>query len=339
MGHAAFSAVLFLLRRGRGIVRGGRQLFIWRSEHRHHRFIGSHLWNSAGFGGAMARPADAVLFPDPHQDEIFRDDHRGHRVPEFFQPREPRKRGRPSGRHAVRLYFPEVTEVPRIRSAGRGPGLLPRMETGARPEKIPGIHAQEGPGSRPWSELARPPKGTPRRPAAFRHFLRHTLGMKALRVRVAVFSCALGLAISLASQQGPKSDSSTTVARPRKPSANGTPPAAEPDQPKIPSKFGKKEGAPPEGPTFRSDAVTVTVDTAVVDNKGHFIPNIPKNYFRILEDGVPQQVSGFSVGEAPMTIAMVIEFSAAFQQFYSWGWFQTLSSAYGFLETMKPEDY
>jgi Ca-activated chloride channel family protein len=165
--------------------------------------------------------------------------------------------------------------------------------------------------------------------------------MKALRVPVAVFLCALGLAVSLAAQQGPKSDSSTTVARPRKPSATGTAPAAEPDQPKIPSKFGKpKDGDPPEGATtFRSDAVTVTVDTAVVDNKGHFIPNIPQTYFRILEDGVPQQVAGFSLGEAPMTIAMVIEFSGAFQQFYSWGWFQTLNSAYGFLETTKPEDY
>ena len=165
--------------------------------------------------------------------------------------------------------------------------------------------------------------------------------MKALRVPVAVFLCALGLAVYLAAQQGPKSDSSTTVARPRKPSANGTAPAAEPDQPKIPSKFGKpKDSDLPEGvPTFRSDAVTVTVDTAVVDNKGHFIPNIPQTYFRVLEDGVPQQVTGYSVGEAPMTIAMVIEFSAAFQQFYSWGWFQTLSSAYGFLENMRPEDY
>jgi VWFA-related protein len=165
--------------------------------------------------------------------------------------------------------------------------------------------------------------------------------MKALRVPVAVFLCALGVVAFLAAQQGPKSDSSTTVARPRRPGNNGgAPAAAEPDQPKIPSRFGKnKEGSPPEGPTFRSDAITVTVDTAVIDNKGHFIPNIPKPYFRVLEDGVPQTVTGFSLGEAPMTIAMVIEFSNAFQQFYSWGWFQTLQASYGFLELLRPEDY
>jgi Ca-activated chloride channel family protein len=171
--------------------------------------------------------------------------------------------------------------------------------------------------------------------------MRHTLGMKALRVPAAITLFALGLSVSLSAQQGPVNDSSTTVARPRKPAAGGNTPAAEPDQAKIPSKFGKpKDSELPEGvPTFRSDAITVTVDTAVVDNKGHFIPSIPKTYFRILEDGVPQQLSGFSLGEAPMTIAMVIEFSAKFQQYYSAPWFQTLNAAYGFLQTLKPEDY
>jgi Ca-activated chloride channel homolog len=169
--------------------------------------------------------------------------------------------------------------------------------------------------------------------------------MKAIRVLVAMFLGVLGLNVFLAeyitAQQGPKSDSSTTVARPRKPAANGKAPAAEPDQPKIPSKFNKpKDTDPPEGvPTFRSDAITVTVDTAVLDNKGHFIPNIPKQNFRILEDGVPQQVAGFSLGEAPMTICMVIEFSNRFQSFYSPAWFQTLTATYGFVQTLRPEDF
>ena len=149
------------------------------------------------------------------------------------------------------------------------------------------------------------------------------------------------LAEHMAAQQGPKSDSSTTVARPRKPGATGNAPAAEPDQPKIPSKFNKpKDGDVPDGvTTFRSDAITVTVDTAVLDNKGHFIPNIPKQNFRILEDGVPQQVASFSLGEAPMTICMLVEFSNRFQSFYSQAWFQTLTAAYGFVQTLKPEDY
>jgi VWFA-related protein len=155
----------------------------------------------------------------------------------------------------------------------------------------------------------------------------------------------LALPLLVPAQQGPLSDSSssTSVARPRKSTAPDAdaPAAAAPDAPKIPSKFGKsKEGdSPSDVPTFRADALTVTVDTAVVDNKGHFIPNIPKNYFRVLEDGVPQPLATFSTGEAPMTIAMVVEFSAKFQQYYSAGWFQTLTAAYGFVQLLKPEDY
>jgi len=165
--------------------------------------------------------------------------------------------------------------------------------------------------------------------------------MKALKVPAAAALLALGLSISLAAQQGPNNDSSNTVARPRKPATDANTPPVEPGQAKLPSKFTKpKDAAPPEGaPTFRSDAITVTVDTAVVDNKGHFIPGIPKTNFRILEDGVPQQLAGFSLGEAPMTIALVVEFSAKFQQFYSYSWFQTLSAAYGFVNLLKPEDY
>src|SRR5690349_642252 len=153
----------------------------------------------------------------------------------------------------------------------------------------------------------------------------------------------LGLARLLAgvflvfAQQGPTTQSSETVAKPRKKDAGS---AAESEQPKIPSKFSKKDKDVPEGlPTFKSDVTTVNVDVAVLDNKGHFIPKIPRGNFRVLEDNVPQQVADFNLGEAPMTVCMVIEFSNRYQQFYSEPWYQTLTAAYGFLETLKPEDY
>ena len=162
---------------------------------------------------------------------------------------------------------------------------------------------------------------------------------------LAVAGLSIGVVAHLAAQQGPTPSQSETVAKPRKKSSDGqpdttTPPAA--DQQKIPSKYGKKDGQNqlPEGvPTFRSDVNSVTVDVAVLDNKGHFIPKVPRGNFRILEDGVPQQVKSFSIGEAPMTVCMVIEFSNLFQQYWSYTWYQTLQASYGFLETLKPEDY
>ena len=147
-----------------------------------------------------------------------------------------------------------------------------------------------------------------------------------------------GLCLSFA-QSGPKPSGSETVARPRKKDAS-TP--EESERPKLPSKFGKKDGGPVQAGdpvVFKSDVTTVELDVAVIDNSGRFIPNIPKEKFRILEDNVPQQMTSFTLGEAPMTVAMVIEFSNLFQQYWSEGWYQTLTATYGFVETLKPDDY
>ena len=156
------------------------------------------------------------------------------------------------------------------------------------------------------------------------------------RLMVALGAVAFGFGL-LSAQQGPKTESSTTVARPKK---KGSADAPEPEAEKIPSKYKKQAGTPAEGsPTFRSDVTTVTVDVSVLDKNGRFIPNIPKGNFRIIEDGVPQKVSNFGTGEAPMTVAMVIEFSNLFQSYYSYGWYETLTYTYAFLGTLKPEDF
>ena len=141
-------------------------------------------------------------------------------------------------------------------------------------------------------------------------------------------------AVLLVGQEGPKRDVGESVAKPRKQ-------GDEAELPKIPSRISKKDKPElAEGTaSFRTETNIVNVDVAVLDNKGRFIPNIPKGNFRILEDNVPQQVSNFAMGEAPMTVAMVIEFSNLFQSYWSEGWYQTLTASYGFLETLKPEDY
>lgn len=162
-----------------------------------------------------------------------------------------------------------------------------------------------------------------------------------LRNRLSLLAFVFFISFSVVwSQQGPGSTGSETKAKPRKKSGDGTP-VEEPKQEKIPSKFSKKDGdALPDGlPTFKSDVSTVNVDVAVLDKNGRFIPNIPRGNFRVVEDGVPQNIGGFSMGEAPMTVCMVIEFSNLYQQYWSQGWYETLQASYGFLETLKPEDY
>ncbi len=160
--------------------------------------------------------------------------------------------------------------------------------------------------------------------------------MSTIRLASLLAGAFLALPAAVYAQEGPRKEGSETGARPRKK-------AAEPEKEaeKIPSRLSKKDRPPlPDGvPTFRADVNTVSVEVTVLDNKGRFIPGIPRANFRVLEDGVPQQIANFGLSEAPMTVCMVVEFSNLFQSYWSETWYQTLTAAYGFLETLRPEDY
>jgi Ca-activated chloride channel homolog len=157
----------------------------------------------------------------------------------------------------------------------------------------------------------------------------------------------LGLLISAAAgllllaQEGPIHPGSETVSKPRKKATTPADTEPETDLPKIPSKLGAKNKVDEAAanPSFKVESNLVNVDVAVVDDKGHFIPGIPKSAFRVLEDNVPQQISSFALGEAPETVCLVVEFSNRFQSLYGSGWFQTLQAVYGFVDTLKKDDY
>jgi len=145
--------------------------------------------------------------------------------------------------------------------------------------------------------------------------------------------------LMIAQEQGPLHPSGPVVAKPKAPDAD-TKTGDDSNLPKIPSQYTKKDKPDTSNlAQFKTDVDIVTLDVAVMDMKGHFIPGIPPDKFRVLEDGVPQQVKSVNAGEAPMTIAMVIEFSNRFQRLYSMNWFQTLQLAWGFASTLKPQDY
>ncbi len=141
-------------------------------------------------------------------------------------------------------------------------------------------------------------------------------------------------------EQGPLKDPSRTVARPRNPDpGTASPDNAGGDLPKIPSQYKKDKIDTGNLANFKSDVDVVTVDVSILDNKGHFIPGIPRGNFRILEDNVPQKLASVNMGEAPLTVSLVVEFSNLFQQYWSYTWYQTLQAAFGFISTLKPEDY
>jgi VWFA-related protein len=164
-----------------------------------------------------------------------------------------------------------------------------------------------------------------------------------MRASITAILCASTLIIALAGtvlaqDQGPLPTSSGTVAK-KKPADTPDAPAGG-DLPKIPSEYSNKDKKDLGTlQTFKTEVDQVTVDVAVMDKSGRFIPGIEKGFFRVLEDNVPQQVTSFNLGQAPLTVAMVIEFSNRFQRLYGPTWRETLNLAWGFASTLRPEDY
>lgn len=124
----------------------------------------------------------------------------------------------------------------------------------------------------------------------------------------------------------------STVPGPSSPS-----PDAPPGLPKIETRT--RQPIPEDQPFFSADTNMVSVDIAVVDSDGVFIPGIPDYHFQVLEDGVPQKVQQVGQSEAPMTVCLLIEFSNLYQQYWSETWYQTLTATYGFVDTLRPEDW
>jgi VWFA-related protein len=162
-----------------------------------------------------------------------------------------------------------------------------------------------------------------------------------LTLLAAVVVAAMVASFGLAQTQGPINPGPRRPpGRPPAPSGpSSDAPAEAPGTNPPPIETRPRQPIPEDQPLFSADTNVVNVDVAVVDNRGNFIPQIPKQHFQILEDGVPQQIVSFGPSEAPMTVCLLIEFSNLFQQYWSETWYQTLTASYGFVETLRPDDW
>ncbi len=79
----------------------------------------------------------------------------------------------------------------------------------------------------------------------------------------------------------------------------------------------------------------VNVDVLVTSKDGQFVPGLKKDNFRILEDGVPQQVTNFNVSQAPITAVLLVEFASTNYIFM----IQALQASYAFANTLKKDDW
>jgi Ca-activated chloride channel homolog len=66
-----------------------------------------------------------------------------------------------------------------------------------------------------------------------------------------------------------------------------------------------------EGAIFRSETRLVVLHATVADNKGHLITDLSKDAFRVLENGVEQQLKLFRREDIPVSAGMVIDNSGS----------------------------
>jgi VWFA-related protein len=112
----------------------------------------------------------------------------------------------------------------------------------------------------------------------------------------------------------------------------------------IPKKKEEPPPPPPERPkkienmpdySIRVDVPLVNVDVMVTTKDGQFIPNLKKDNFRVLEDGVPQTVTNFDVSQAPITAVLLVEFTAGDYFFFD----DLLTASYAFANSLKKDDW
>jgi VWFA-related protein len=160
----------------------------------------------------------------------------------------------------------------------------------------------------------------------------------ALLITVALLWC--GAVPVAAQQQAPPPNTKPTQQAPAE--AGG--PEGDTGPMAIPK---KKEEPPPPPPTkpktpadmpsysLKVDVPLVTVPVSVVTKDGQFIPGLKKENFKVLEDGVPQQITNFTVAEAPITAVLLVEFAATNYAFM----IDALNASYSFVNFLKPNDW
>jgi VWFA-related protein len=114
----------------------------------------------------------------------------------------------------------------------------------------------------------------------------------------------------------------------------------------IPKK--KADDAPPPPPpvtpkkledipdySLKVNVPLVNVDVLVTTKDGQFIPGLKQGNFRVMEDGVQQQVTHFNVSQAPITAVLLVEFASTSYSFLR----DALMASYAFANSLKKDDW
>jgi VWFA-related protein len=124
-------------------------------------------------------------------------------------------------------------------------------------------------------------------------------------------------------QQGPQSIPAPQAEPP-------TPPSSQPQT----RRQAPPDAQPPVAISVQSNLVNL--EAVVTDQDGNIVTGLKRENFEISDNGVPQQVTNFAPTDAPITMVMLVEFSAT-----AYGYFGYKSQMWadGFLQHLAPKDW
>ncbi|HUR32516.1 MAG TPA: VWA domain-containing protein [Vicinamibacterales bacterium] len=94
------------------------------------------------------------------------------------------------------------------------------------------------------------------------------------------------------------------------------------------------QSAEAQRPVFSSAADLVVVHVTVTDRRGGYVTGLPRDAFRIREDGVPQRIDFFSGDDSPVTVGLLVDSSASMRE----GRERVLAAAMAFARASRRED-
>lgn len=117
----------------------------------------------------------------------------------------------------------------------------------------------------------------------------------------------------------------------------GPQPTSPQQNPPVAPKAPPQQPKPEEGGvSIAVEVPVVTLDVVAATQGGDIIPGLKKENFRVLEDGVPQTITNFAPTDAPITMVVLMEFSA---RFYGWFGYQAKYWATALFPNLNQKDW
>jgi Ca-activated chloride channel family protein len=91
---------------------------------------------------------------------------------------------------------------------------------------------------------------------------------------------------------------------------------------------------PPPRPVFSSRSDLVVLHVTVLDGRSGFVSGLPREAFRVYEDGRPQEIEFFSNEDSPVTVGLVIDSSGSMQRKRE----AVIAAGLAFAQSSHPQD-